>query len=129
MLASLAIRFTGLCMLVVGLAMCAWLGFNLFIEEQPEFTNSTNGNTRSAGKALILFGFGAALGGVMLVTGMKKPKKPSQNADAPVLHVRPYQPGWVRCPACGWKFSLDDAGAWDGQCHLRCGQRLVIEQD
>jgi len=46
--------------------------------------------------------------------------------ETPPLEVRPFLPNWVRCPCCGWKFSLDNPSSWTGECHRKCGQRLII---
>lgn len=35
--------------------------------------------------------------------------------------------GWVRCPRCGWRFTVRDGRAWTGRRHLRCGQRINVE--
>lgn len=34
--------------------------------------------------------------------------------------------GWVRCPACGYKFSLKDRNVWKNSIHMLCGQRLSV---
>jgi len=34
--------------------------------------------------------------------------------------------GFVECPNCGWRFKPTDSSAWNGDRHLRCGQRLRI---
>jgi hypothetical protein len=33
--------------------------------------------------------------------------------------------GWMRCPSCGFRFTIRDKNAWDGQRHKRCGTYLL----
>ena len=47
--------------------------------------------------------------------------------DNPPQPVRPDENGWLRCPCCGIRFPFHDRSFCDGQRHLRCGQRLRIE--
>jgi len=34
--------------------------------------------------------------------------------------------GWLRCPNCGWRFTIRDRNAWRDGAHLRCGQRIRL---
>lgn len=47
--------------------------------------------------------------------------------DAPSSPVRLGDDGWVTCPCCSHRFSPEDANAWSGLRHFRCGQRLLLE--
>jgi DNA-directed RNA polymerase subunit RPC12/RpoP len=35
--------------------------------------------------------------------------------------------GWVRCPHCGWRFTIRDKNVWDGQRHIMCGTYLTLK--
>ena len=35
----------------------------------------------------------------------------------------------VKCPDCGWRFSLADRSQWNGRRHRRCGRLLIIAED
>jgi len=48
------------------------------------------------------------------------------NDNEPLL-VLPFASSWVKCPQCGWKFSLEEPTSWSGERHLKCGQRLIIQ--
>lgn len=50
----------------------------------------------------------------------------AHNGNEP-MEVTPFQVNWVKCPNCGWRFSLGK-GSWSHRqtTHSRCGQRLVI---
>lgn len=34
--------------------------------------------------------------------------------------------GYVKCPHCGWRFSIRYPMSWDGKMHLSCHTRLQI---
>jgi hypothetical protein len=36
--------------------------------------------------------------------------------------------GWVLCPNCGWHFALHCESSWNGDRHMGCGKRLIIER-
>ena len=44
--------------------------------------------------------------------------------DAPIAEVNVESDGWLTCPCCGWRFSLNDRNVWSGLRHVRCGQRI-----
>jgi len=48
--------------------------------------------------------------------------------DEPIS-VSVNQAGWATCPDpdCGYSFKPSDPNAWDGERHLRCKQRIIIE--
>lgn len=48
---------------------------------------------------------------------------PTDNA---AMKIDPTADGWIRCPCCGWRFSIKDKNAWTGRRHRRCGQKLHI---
>lgn len=45
------------------------------------------------------------------------------------MEVTPFEPNWVKCPGCGWRFRLDSASR-SGKylMHRTCGQRLTIKE-
>lgn len=46
------------------------------------------------------------------------------------MTVVPFEPNWVKCPNCGWRFRLDFASrSGDFPVHVSCGQRLIITSD
>jgi hypothetical protein len=47
------------------------------------------------------------------------------NENLPV-EVDLSQDGWVKCPCCGWRFSVTDKRIWTGYRHKKCGQRIVL---
>jgi hypothetical protein len=49
--------------------------------------------------------------------------------DNEPMQVTPYQPDWVKCPCCGWRFCLRDTSSWRGGRHRKCGQRLENKID
>ena len=50
-----------------------------------------------------------------------------ENERAPI-EATPSAVGWLKCPCCGWRFSLADPNAWTGQRHKRCGQRISVSK-
>jgi hypothetical protein len=48
--------------------------------------------------------------------------------DAEPMNVRAEADGWMTCPCCGWRFSPADRRTWTGFRHVRCGQRLRLEE-
>lgn len=45
--------------------------------------------------------------------------------DAPPVEVATHAPGWIKCPSCGWSFSLHDQHQWSDGRHVRCGQAIT----
>lgn len=50
---------------------------------------------------------------------------PQPDLEAPLVARRTHA-DWGVCPTCGYSFRIHDVAAFDGQRHLRCGQRLQI---
>ena len=46
--------------------------------------------------------------------------------DNPPVEATTDKDGWLKCPACNWRFSLKDKNAWTGYRHKKCGQRIVV---
>lgn len=50
---------------------------------------------------------------------------PAADLETPLVARRTHV-DWGVCPGCGYSFRVHDVAAFDGQRHLRCGQRLQI---
>lgn len=46
--------------------------------------------------------------------------------QSPAIDVEANNENWVKCPLCGWKFSVQDSSVWTGRRHKRCGQKLNV---
>lgn len=56
-----------------------------------------------------------------------KIKVDRSNPFGPRLNASIYKSSWVKCPRCGFRFTLTDENAWDNEKHIRCGQLLHPE--
>lgn len=101
---------------VARLLQASWPGFLL---QKGEF-NCLEGErgTEEAVKALLS----------RLRTAPRDPCRLAPNHGNQVIAVSPYIPGWVRCPGCGVRFSLDNPASWTGERHQTCGQCLHVEE-
>lgn len=59
-------------------------------------------------------------------TGVKAETEPYFNNDNEPIAVAAEPNGWLRCPNCGWKFSITSKDAFTGLRHKRCGQKLHV---
>lgn len=48
-----------------------------------------------------------------------------RRSDLPAVVVE-VSSDWVSCPFCDKRFKLYDARRWDGEMHVTCGQRIII---
>jgi hypothetical protein len=48
--------------------------------------------------------------------------------DSPAKSARADADGWIQCPTCGFRFSTKDPDRWSGWRHMRCGQRISVEE-
>ncbi|HVF10677.1 MAG TPA: hypothetical protein VNA16_07735, partial [Abditibacteriaceae bacterium] len=44
--------------------------------------------------------------------------------DAPAIDAVVDTEGWLKCPCCGWRFTIKDKNVWTGRRHKRCGQKI-----
>jgi hypothetical protein len=58
--------------------------------------------------------------------GLSFDTKDSHNNNPPMDSILRAD-GWLRCPNCGWKFTINDPFAWNGRMHSKCGQRLNVK--
>src|SRR5688500_15505599 len=59
-------------------------------------------------------------------TGTTGKMVPYFDNDAPVIEVMAGADGWLTCPCCGWRFTVQDGRVWSGLRHVRCGQRIRL---
>lgn len=59
-------------------------------------------------------------------TGVVPEIEPFFNNDNEPVPVAANADGWIKCPNCGWRFTITDKHAWTGLRHMRCGQKLHV---
>ena len=46
--------------------------------------------------------------------------------DSETIVVKVSPKGYIECPCCGWRFSINDKDRWTGRRHMRCGQKITL---
>lgn len=59
-------------------------------------------------------------------TGVIAETRPYFTNDSSEVEASPGPDGWLKCPACGYRFSPNDRRVWTGRRHKRCGQKIRV---
>ena len=61
-------------------------------------------------------------------TGVVPDIEPFFENDNEPISITANADGWIKCPNCGWRFTITDKHAWTGLRHMRCGQKLHVKK-